>query len=137
MLTLNIVAVSQAEYEGAPQNFNTWLEAWDKQQAAVEAKTDTGDLDTLIEMDAEFRDRAETVKDAVITAWTNKHPSPQEETVSTASVNVRLPKLDLPKFNGDVLKFMSFWQQFVSCVDSQEIPEVSKFTYLLSLLRGK
>ena len=117
MLTSNIVAVSQAKYESALRNFNTRLEAWDKQQATVAAETDTGELDALIEMDAEFRDKAETVKDALFTAWINKHPSLQDESVSTASVNVRLPKLDLPKFNGDVLKFMSFWQ-----------PEVSKFT---------
>ena len=135
-LTSNIVAVTQAEYESALQSFHTRLEAWDNKQAAVEDETDAGELDTLIEKDADFRDKAVAVKDALITAWTNKHPSPQEGTVSTASVNVRLPKLDLPKFNGDVLKFMSFWQQFVSCVDSQEIPEVSKFTYLLSFLRG-
>ena len=84
VLPFNIVAVTQAEYESALQNFSTRLEAWDKQQAAVEAETDTGGLDALIEMDAEFRDRAITVKDALITAWTNKHPSLQEESVSTA-----------------------------------------------------
>lgn len=50
---------------------------------------------------------------------------------------MRLPKLDLPKFNGDVLKLMPFWQQFEACVDKQEdFPDISKFNYLVSCLKA-
>lgn len=56
---------------------------------------------------------------------------------SSAQVDVRLPKLNLPKFSGDVLQWQSFWDQFVASVDSTDLPGVSKFTYLLSLLEGE
>jgi len=34
------------------------------------------------------------------------------------------------------MKFSQFWQQFEACVDKQEMPAVTKFNYLLGLLKG-
>ena len=45
--------------------------------------------------------------------------------------NLKLPKLELPKFYGDVMKFQNFWNQFEATVHTNEIlPDVQKFTYL-------
>lgn len=49
----------------------------------------------------------------------------------------RLPTIELPKFNGDVLKWHPFWDQFVSNVDSRNISEVDKLLYLQSALEGE
>lgn len=50
---------------------------------------------------------------------------------------VPLPKWEIKPFDGDLLQFQSFWQQFETCVDSHpELPEVRKFSYLLNSLRG-
>ena len=43
---------------------------------------------------------------------------------------MKLTKLNLPVFNGDVLQWQSFWDQFVAVVDSTDLPDVSKFSYL-------
>jgi len=49
----------------------------------------------------------------------------------------RLPRLQLPKFKGDVKNWSSFWDSFKSAVhDNAEIPRVDKFNYLNSLLEG-
>jgi hypothetical protein len=51
--------------------------------------------------------------------------------------NLKLPKLELPKFYGDVMKFQNFWDQFEAAVDNNEtLPDVQKFTYLRSVLGG-
>ena len=47
----------------------------------------------------------------------------------------RLPKLTLPKFNGDVTKWTTFWDSFKSAIDPQLAP-IDKFNYLNSLLEG-
>ncbi|XP_068750876.1 uncharacterized protein [Montipora capricornis] len=51
--------------------------------------------------------------------------------------HLKLPKLELPKFDGDVLKFQNFWDQFEAAVhDNDNVPAFQKFTYLRSVLEG-
>ena len=51
--------------------------------------------------------------------------------------SVTLPKLQLPTFDGDVLHWQEFWDMFQSSVNTQELPSVTKFTYLKGILRGQ
>ena len=56
---------------------------------------------------------------------------------SHQSSDVKLPRIALPKFNGDVFKFQNFWDQFEAAVhDNDDLPNVQKFTYLRSVLTG-
>jgi len=55
---------------------------------------------------------------------------------SNAVQKIHLPKLQLPIFYGDPLKWVEFYDSFESSVHSQNIPDVQKFNYLLSTLRG-
>ena len=43
----------------------------------------------------------------------------------------------MPKFGGDVLEWQSFWDQFKATVHDSDLPVISKFSYLLSLLHGE
>ena len=56
---------------------------------------------------------------------------------STSNLGIRLPKITLPKFSGDITKFRSFWQSFKCSVDENEnLSPVHKMTYLSSSLEG-
>ena len=49
----------------------------------------------------------------------------------------KLPKLSLPRFNGDPTKWLSFWDSFSSAIDeNDDLSDVDKFQYLRSLLEG-
>ena len=49
----------------------------------------------------------------------------------------KLPKIELPKFNGDFTKFCSFWESFQSSVDrNPNLSTIDKFSYLKALLEG-
>ncbi|XP_074657142.1 uncharacterized protein LOC141910307 [Tubulanus polymorphus] len=51
--------------------------------------------------------------------------------------HVQLPKLQLPKFNGNVLDWNNFWDSFDCVVHKRhDLSEVDKFTYLKSCLIG-
>jgi len=51
--------------------------------------------------------------------------------------NLKLPKLELPKFYGDFLKFQNFWDQYEAAVHNNDnLADVQKFTYLRSVLGG-
>ena len=54
---------------------------------------------------------------------------------SSASFGVKLPKISLPRFNGEITKFSTFWQSFDCAVNQNpSVSPVEKFNYLLSLL---
>ena len=51
---------------------------------------------------------------------------------------VKLEKLSLPSFDGDILAFRSFWETFHSRVDSNPtLNNIDKFDYLLSRCKGQ
>ena len=52
--------------------------------------------------------------------------------VHTKGAKVKLPKITLPRFNGDPVKWTSFWDSYQSAVHANS--EVDKFNYLRSLL---
>ena len=54
---------------------------------------------------------------------------------STSSGRVRLPKLQLRSFSGDITKWTGFWESFESAVHTNtELSDTEKFNYLNSLL---
>lgn len=54
-----------------------------------------------------------------------------------SSSQVRLPKIELPTFSGDITQWMSFKDRFESMVhEVVELSEVMKLQYLLASLRG-
>ena len=67
----------------------------------------------------------------------------KEETPVTSVRNqqtvpeVNLPKLDIGNFSGSVLEWTSFNEKFKAHIDKKPLPNVTKFTYLLSALKGE
>ena len=49
---------------------------------------------------------------------------------------VRLPKLQLPNFDGNILRWPEFWDIYESSMHRQDIPKVVKYSYLEGVLRG-
>lgn len=49
---------------------------------------------------------------------------------------VKLPKLSLPHFNGDLKKWPTFWDSYESAIrKNDELTDIDKFKYLRSLLK--
>lgn len=49
---------------------------------------------------------------------------------------VRLPKLELPKFNGELCQWQPFWERFQDSIHNTTLSRVDKFHYLKSSLTG-
>ena len=75
-----------------------------------------------------------------ITARTSTPPSAGRIAADTGEARsrrakVRLPKLSLPHFNGDLVKWPTFWDSYESAIHkNDELTDVDKFNYLRSLL---
>ena len=51
--------------------------------------------------------------------------------------HAKLPKLEVPAFNGDILSFRGFWDQFQAAIHLRtDLENIQKFGYLKSLLKG-
>ena len=56
---------------------------------------------------------------------------------NTGVTNTKLPKIELPPFEGDILHWQTFWDKFESNVHVKTtLSDVDKFSYLSSLLKG-
>ena len=126
--------------------FDKRLENLDAAQNAVELELELTAIDQEIENAADFREKARIprIKAAkiltLLDADSNKAVAgDQSDFGSKSSVDqmAKLPKLELPKFSGDVIEWQSFWDKFTAIVDGSELPTISKFTYLQSLLEGE
>ena len=54
-----------------------------------------------------------------------------------STTEAMLPKLELLVFCGYVTLWTSFWEQYQAVVHNSELPSITKFTYLLALLKGE
>ena len=58
-------------------------------------------------------------------------------TPSSDGKGVKLPKLDVPKFDGEILNWRSFWEQFcISVHDRTNLSDAEKLVYLQQSLKG-
>ena len=54
---------------------------------------------------------------------------------STSEVKIKLPKLELPKFKGDITQWQGFWDQFNSSTyENKYLPDIEKCNYLKTFL---
>ncbi|XP_064456921.1 uncharacterized protein LOC135367560 [Ornithodoros turicata] len=84
----------------------------------------------------------ENVRIAANTSGGQRQAAGGNSTVETSTnamrTAVKLPKLEIPKFNGDLRNWNSFWDQFDSTINrNQSINKIDKFKYLRSYLTDK
>ena len=96
----------------------------------------------VIEEQAEVSDLLSSLK-ATINLLSKKNvqknvidTNPTPSTVYSNST-YRLPKLDIPTFDGDFIKFYSFKNRFESCVHNTSMDKAIKLQYLSNALVGK
>ncbi|GBM35387.1 hypothetical protein AVEN_181492-1 [Araneus ventricosus] len=53
----------------------------------------------------------------------------------TETINIKLPKINIPKFYGEINQWLSFWNSFKTAIhDNSSLNSIDKFTYLKGLL---
>ncbi|KAK4317024.1 hypothetical protein Pmani_011836 [Petrolisthes manimaculis] len=132
------------------REFDKRLGKLDEVQEALEVEVPEEELDDFLDEAHAFRqasvqhriqaeDRIRELAAAAAAPGTGVKAgsvSGQSSSRDSDVTNVKLPKLELPKFNGEVTQWQSFWDQFFSHIDATDLPVISKFTYLMSLLEG-
>ena len=133
--TVDVYAVKEALDE-----FNERLSNLDSAQSAVELAIEEENLDADIEAAYVFREKATKSRLTALkklSSFEHRDDALSNSPESTTTVEAKLPKLELPKFDGDILNWTPFWEQFEAVVDNGDLPEITKFLYLRSLLEGE
>ena len=112
--------------------FDKRLTSFENSQAALELAQ--SEADTEADQAAGFLDDLLRVR-AKAGKTLNEMAAPS--TANSAAVFTKLPRLNLPNFSGKPDEWSAFWEAFVVAVDKTALPEVTKLTYLRSLLRGE
>ncbi|XP_043213202.1 uncharacterized protein LOC122377334, partial [Amphibalanus amphitrite] len=119
------------------------LSALDSSQAALEIEFDESELPEVVEEAADFRSGiSKVLRTAGKLLLRDIDPNLPAHSGGASNAGTsglpRLPKLDLPSFDGDVLKWLNFWECFQAAVgDKEELADITKLAYLRSLLRGE
>ena len=81
-------------------------------------------------------DKALNTKPSPPTPAATAIPTPTAPAVTPHINKVRLPKLSLPRFSGNVTKWATFWDSYDSTIHRNDdlTTDVDKFNYLRSLL---
>ena len=115
--------------------------AQDEYELTLDA-TETDAFDAAIEDASVFRDNARKPRiqaTSVLMEVCGGSSGGRDGSEGTQGslVDVKLPKIQLPSFSGDVTEWQTFWDQYEATIDKSELPVISKFTYLRSLLKGE
>ena len=63
---------------------------------------------------------------------------PKEAPIKPVREGIRLPKIAVPTFDGDPLKWMNFWEQFeISTHSKEQLTSAEKMAYLQDTLMGR
>lgn len=95
------------------------------------------EVQTKLELSVEFlkQKMMEDVKPKIVVEPRNDNPIVITKTPTPK--HTKLPELKIPKFNGSLLDWRRFWNQFEANIDKREdFPEVQKLTYLQTYLEG-
>ena len=113
------------------------LDSWDAAQAAVELEINEEDLQGDLASAGEFRDSCVAVRDRATKLRASGLSRHGDGGSQASQAAIKLPKLDLPRFGGNVQDWPEFWDSFVACVDKSDIDDIAKLAYLKSLLSGE
>lgn len=102
-------------------------------------KDATPDLGTKIEELTTLQIKAEDLLVEIDTCYSLRRYDPvvAPNPIPYQSVNARLPKLEMTRFDGNILRWHEFWDQFSSAIESRDkMSDVDKLSYLCSLIEG-
>ena len=138
--------VTEMELKSSITEFEGRLAKVDELQSQIEDEVEQSQIEEIVEEAFCYREKQKEVKIRAqiclqkLSEIKESHISDLNTSQTSTSSHVgraRLPKLELPKFSGNYLEFTSFFDKFLAIVDGSELPAVTKFTYLQSLLTGE
>lgn len=143
---LSDLEADKLDIEEAIQELTKYIDSAEQTQSQVELLIEEGELEASQDEAWGLLEKPKATRKMAVRRLQKFYDAEKKESVSdaqsqssksSAMKNVRLPKLELPTFSGNVVEWKSFWDQYKVTVHESDLPGVNKFTYLKSLLKGE
>ena len=141
--------VDGLEVQEAVEEVDRRLALLDEAQSAYELELPEDELDADLQESAEVREAVQAVRlkatkalkkalgEALSEGSRVGSAAGASSVASQGRHTVRLPKLALPHFSGKIMEWQAFWETFGAAVGSLDLPDITKFSYLKSVLEGE
>ena len=126
------------------------LKSWEEAELEVERLVSEENLESQIDSAFSFKTEVLDVVSQAESYYSSLNPSinnydnhansvssRSSNTSCSSTRNTKLPTQTLPRFSNEPTEWFPFWEQFEAAVDSQDLPTVSKFSYLKDALYGE
>ena len=123
------------------------LKSWEEAELEVERLVSEEHLESQIDSAFLLKKDVLDVVSQAETYYSSLNPSSNNHahsvssrssnTSSSSTLKTKLPTQTLPRFSNEPTEWFPFWEQFEAAVDSQDLPTVSKFSYLKGALDGE
>ncbi|XP_076055277.1 uncharacterized protein LOC143033673 [Oratosquilla oratoria] len=133
-------ATSLELLEAAICIFDRRLADLENHQTAVELELNSDEVESDMDETDKFQRSARKIRAKAAKHLKDMTANVVSDSISVSSKDrseVRLPSLELPKYAGEAIEWQPFWDRFEALVDQSDLPVISKFSYLQSLLRGE
>ena len=93
------------------------------------------ELDTSKTLLTKLSSDVATQRETRDTASSSTHSSSSSSSYHPRELETKLPTIDVPTFNGDIMKWSTFWSSFQATIDSRNMSKTNKLTYLRKAIR--
>ncbi|MBP1527527.1 MAG: DUF1759 domain-containing protein, partial [Spiroplasma ixodetis] len=119
-----------------------WTQYKDSHANLVSLMDDDNEFEEQLKLAADVDKMMSNCRNNIELNITVEQPTQAHEynpmlTAPRRTLEARLPKIDIPQFNGNTEEWAPFYQMFSALVDSRsDLPSLVKFQYLLGAVRG-
>lgn len=128
------------DIETGLEDLNKRISGLEEAQGQYEISCEEDDIEQAIEEVASEINKALVLRSQANRTLAQYEAEDDRSSVSSAGragQTVKLPKLELAHFSGDLTQWTSWWDNFKAAIDDSDLADVVKFTYLQSLLEGE
>ena len=134
--TLAALAKKQIILEKCDSNILEFLTESDEIDHEIEESSEHAD--SVIDGMTKLQMKIDTFNQKLSSKVSENHDIKSPVIAKKPEAQLKLPKYDIKKYDGSLLKWNSFWEQFEVSVNSNgELSDIKKFIYLKSYLTGE
>ncbi|XP_065219655.1 uncharacterized protein LOC135845119 [Planococcus citri] len=126
---LSKLKLKSTQLEDLYGNYATLLDEFDQFEINLDAFIEQFEIDYL--------ETKSLLDDKINSISTNHSSAVVGTSMQPTSICAKLPKLTLPEFSGNILKWKEFWDSYEAKIHKTNLPDCDKFEYLVQCLKGR